>query len=77
MKGERGSILGLWTANLPGQSAELVFRQDGEFRLKRCINNALSHDYGLYTVNMPTRTLVSDSRLFPSRPSGWIFTATP
>jgi hypothetical protein len=62
MRGERGSILGLWTANLPGQSAELVFRPDGEFRLQRCSNNGLSRDYGLYTVDMATRTLVSDSR---------------
>ena len=62
MKGERGSILGLWTANLPGQFAELVFRQDGQFRLNRCMNNVVSQDYGLYTVNMATRTLVSDSR---------------
>lgn len=62
MKGERGSILGLWTANTPGQSAELVFRDDGQFRLNRCANNAVSQDYGLYSVDMATRTLVSDSR---------------
>lgn len=62
LQGERGSILGLWTANLPGQSTELVFRPDGQFRLTRCGNNALSHDYGLYSVNMAARTLVYDSR---------------
>lgn len=62
MKGERGGILGLWTANLPGQSAELVFRPDGEFRLKRCANNVVSHDYGLYSANVAARTLVYDSR---------------
>jgi hypothetical protein len=63
MKGERGTILGLWSADLPGESAALVFRPDGEFRLNRCANNALSHDYGLYTADMGTRTLVMDSRL--------------
>jgi hypothetical protein len=62
MKGERGSILGRWTANLPGQSAELVFRPDGQFRLTRCVNDAVGQDYGLYAVDMATRTLVSDSR---------------
>lgn len=61
-KGEGGEILGLWTAHLPGYSAELVFRPDGQFRLKRCAGEALTHDYGLYQVNMATRTLVSDSR---------------
>ncbi|MFP5405427.1 MAG: hypothetical protein ACLGHY_03480, partial [Gammaproteobacteria bacterium] len=62
MKGERGSILGLWSANLPGQSAELVFRADGQFRLDRCINDTVSRDYGLYSVDMAARTVVSDSR---------------
>ena len=62
MKGERGSILGRWNANLPGQNIELVFRQDGQFRLSRCRYDVLSYDYGLYTVNMDTRTLVLDSR---------------
>jgi hypothetical protein len=62
MKGERGGILGLWTANVPEYSAELVFRPDGEFRLKRCANNVVSQDYGLYSVDMNTRTLVSDTR---------------
>jgi hypothetical protein len=62
MQGERGSILGLWTLNLPGQSTELVFRPDGEFRLKRCAYDVISQDFGLYTVDMLTRTLVLDSR---------------
>jgi hypothetical protein len=62
MKGERGDILGLWTANLPGQYDELVYRHDGQFRLTRCMNNVISQDYGLYTVNMATRRLISDSR---------------
>jgi hypothetical protein len=62
MKGERGSVLGLWTANLPGEGAALVFRPDGEYRLQRCINNVASEDYGLYTADMATRTLLSDSR---------------
>ena len=62
MKGERGSILGLWSANLPGDSAELVFRPDGEFRLTRCRNSVIAKDYGLYTADVPARALVSDSR---------------
>ena len=65
MKGERGSILGLWTANLPGQAAELVFRHDGQFRLTSCANETISHDYGLYSVDMASRTLVYDSRFVP------------
>lgn len=63
LKGERGSILGLWTANRPTESIELVFREDGQFRMKRCSNNTVSYDYGLYAVNMPARTLVYDSRV--------------
>jgi len=63
LKGERGSILGLWTANRPKESVELVFRQDGQFRLKRCTNSVVSGDYGFYTVDMTARTLVYDSRL--------------
>jgi hypothetical protein len=70
MKGERGSILGLWTANLPGLFSELVFRQDGEFRLHRCQNNIPSQDYGLYTVDMTTRTVVYDSRFTPVQTLG-------
>jgi hypothetical protein len=62
MKGERGSILGLWTANIPGESAELVFRPDGEFRLTRCSNNVITKDYGLYAADVQARSLVSDSR---------------
>jgi hypothetical protein len=62
MKGERGSVLGLWTAPIPGQSADLVFRPDGQFRLTRCVGGVVSRDYGLYTVDMATRALVSDSR---------------
>jgi hypothetical protein len=73
MKGERGSVIGVWTANLPGQSAELVFRPDGEFRLRRCINSAVSRDYGLYSVDMATRTLVSDSRFLALQTLGLDF----
>ncbi len=73
MKGERGSILGRWTANLPGQFVDLIFRQDGQFRLSRCLNNAVAHDYGLYTVNMSTRTLVSDSRFVEVQTQGLDF----
>ena len=62
MKGECGSILGLWSANLTGESVALVFRHDEEFRLSRCANDTISNDYGLYKVDMATRTLVSDSR---------------
>lgn len=67
LKGERGSILGLWTANRPGEFAELVFRTDGQYRLNRCQDGTISQDYGLYTVNMATRTLVSDSRFMPAQ----------
>jgi hypothetical protein len=73
MKGERGSVLGLWTAHLPGQSAALVFRPDGEFRLSRCTSEALSQDYGLYAVDMRTRTLVSDSRFVEAQMLGLDF----
>lgn len=62
LKGERGPILGLWTANLPGASAELVFRDDGQFRLKRCVNQVTSYDYGLYSADSTSRKLVYDSR---------------
>lgn len=73
MKGERGSILGLWTANLPDQKVELVFRQDGEFRLTRCQHGAISHDYGLYRADVNARTLVSDSRFTPVQAHGLDF----
>jgi hypothetical protein len=73
MQGERGSILGLWTAKLPAQSAELVFRPDGEFRLNRCVNSAIAHDYGLYAVDVRTRTLVSDSRFVEVQTHGLDF----
>jgi hypothetical protein len=73
MKGERGSILGLWTANLPGQYDELVFRHDGEFRLKRCSLGSISHDYGLYSVDLATRMLVYDSRFVPVQAQGLDF----
>ncbi len=65
LEGERGTILGRWTARLPGQSAALVFRDDGQFRLDRCGQQVLSRDYGLYRVDMAARTLVVDSRLAP------------
>lgn len=65
LKGERGSILGRWTAHRPSESVELIFRPDGQYRFKRCANNVTSYDYGLYTVDMVTRTLVYDSRFAP------------
>lgn len=65
LKGERGSIFGLWTANRPGESVELVFRQDGQFRFKRCTNATTSFDYGLYTVDMANRRMIYDSRFSP------------
>ena len=71
--GERGSILGLWTASLPGEALELTFRPDGEFRLRRCVGNALSFDYGLYSVDLSTRTLVSDSRFIERQHCGLDF----
>ena len=66
LKGERGSILGLWTGNWPGEYAELVFRADGQYRWKSCklvlTNNIVYYDYGLYAVDMAARTVVLDSR---------------
>lgn len=73
LKGERGSILGLWTANLPGQSSELVFRDDGQFRLTRCANDVISEDYGLYSADMTTRSLVYDSRFIQVQSQGLDF----
>jgi hypothetical protein len=71
--GELGSILGRWSADRPGESAELVFRPDGQFRLKRCSGGVMSHDYGLYSVDMNARTLVSDSRFTPVQTLGLDF----
>lgn len=76
MKGERGSILGRWTAHLPGQSSELVFRTDGQFRLSRCQNKVRSQDYGLFSANVTTRSLVSDSRFIPVQSLGLDFYGT-
>jgi hypothetical protein len=73
MQGERGSVLGLWTAPMPGQSADLVFRPDGEFRLTRCVGGVVSRDYGLYAVDMATRALVSDSRFVEVQTHGLDF----
>jgi hypothetical protein len=73
MKGERGSILGLWTANLPGEYDELVFRPDGQFRLNRCVNSAVSQDYGFYSANLAARSLVYDSRFVPVQSQGLDF----
>jgi hypothetical protein len=76
MKGERGCILGSWIANLPGQLTELVFRPGGQFRSNGCMDNSISRDYGLYTVDMRARTLVSGSRLAVLQSTAWISTAT-
>ena len=73
MKGERGSILGRWTANLPGEFRELIFRPDGQFRLNRCHNNELVLDYGLFTVDLSNRALVYDSRFAPVETRGLDF----
>ncbi len=73
LKGERGSVLGLWTANTPGQSAELVFRDDGQFRLKRCSGGFVSQDYGLYSADMAARTLIYDSRFVLAQTLGMDF----
>jgi hypothetical protein len=73
MRGELGGILGLWTANLPGESAALVFRPDGEFRLNRCAGGVMAHDYGLYAADMDARTLLSDSRFIEQQACGLDF----
>lgn len=71
--GERGSILGRWTANLPGQFSELVFRPDGEFRLTTCANGVISRDYGLFSADISKQTLISDSRFVPIENDGLDF----
>ena len=73
MQGELGSILGLWTADLPGESASLVFRPDGEFRATRCAGNVASEEYGLFSVDMATRALVYDSRFVDRQNCGLDF----
>ncbi|MFO1498203.1 MAG: hypothetical protein U1G07_07390 [Verrucomicrobiota bacterium] len=66
LKGEAGSIVGLWTGNWPGEYAELVFRPDGQYRWKSCklvlTNDIVYHDYGLYRADMASSTVVLDSR---------------
>ena len=62
LKGERGNLLGLWTALMPGSSTELVFRDDGEFRIERCSQGQTSRDYGLYSVDLAARKIWIDSR---------------
>ncbi len=66
LKGELGILLGRWTSYLPGLSTDLVFRDDGQFRLDRC-SQTMSRDFGLYQVNLASRTLVLDSRYSPVR----------
>jgi hypothetical protein len=61
-QGERGPLLGLWTANRPGEYVELVFRPDGEFRLSRCAFDVISHDYGIFSADVAADSLVWDSR---------------
>lgn len=73
LKGERGALLGRWTANLSGHSSELVFRDDGQFRLGRCTQGTASRDYGLYHLDLPTRSLVYDSRFTPVQTLGMDF----
>lgn len=72
-KGELGTLLGRWSAPLPGHSAELVFRDDGQFRLDRCAHGLASRDYGLYGVDMASGTLIMDSRFAPVRTLGLDF----
>ncbi len=67
LKGELGGLVGRWTAPLPGQSSELVLRDDGEFRLNRCTTLGLARDYGLYSVDLAARTMTVDSRFAPVR----------
>lgn len=66
LKGERGGLLGRWSAPLPGVSTELVLRPDGEFRLDQCANQQVSRDYGLYEVDLERRKLRLDSRFSPA-----------
>ncbi len=73
LRGERGGVLGLWTARRPGENVELVFRPDGQFRLSRCANGVTTRDYGLYRADVPARTIVVDSRFSPAGNSGLDF----
>ena len=63
LKGAYGPLVGLWTMHLNGYYAELLFRPDGQFRLSRCQQGKLSQEYGLYSADVTSRTLVLDSRL--------------
>jgi len=63
LKGANGPLVGLWTMHLNGYSAELLFRPDGQFRVARCQQGKLSQEYGLYSADVASRTLVLDSRL--------------
>ena len=65
LKGERGSILGLWTANWPGEYAELVFRADGQYRWKRC--KLVRHEQHLVTT-----TMACTPSTWPPAPWCWI-----
>ena len=71
MQGERGPILGRWTANLPGQHAELVFRPG------RRVPAAPLHRQrrrprttGCTPPTCHARTLVSDSRFVQAQTHG-------
>jgi hypothetical protein len=63
LKGARGPLVGLWTMQLNGYYAELLFRPDGQFRLTRCYQGKQSKEYGLWSADVTTGSLVLDSRL--------------
>lgn len=63
LKGELDPLVGLWNLRMTNVLAELLFRQDGQFRLTRCLSGVSSDEYGLYAVDWPSRTLTLASRL--------------
>lgn len=73
LKGERGGLLGLWTANRPGHWARLVFRDDGQFRLEHCVAGVRTRDYGLYSADVGMGRLRMDSRFTPEQSLGLDF----
>jgi hypothetical protein len=73
LKGARGPLAGLWTLDLNGYSAELIFRPDGQFRLVRCVQGKAEQEFGLYSVDLPSRTLVLDSRVAEVATAGFDF----
>ncbi len=63
LEGAWEPLVGLWSQAFNGSSAELLLRPDGQFRYASCIKAELTKEYGLYAVDLASRTLVVDSRV--------------